>query len=114
MPYARSAISKCRPYWLLLAPRLRGTAAPHPLQGPGDADQALGKIGIDAPVAHSVGMGKRITSHHRTNPEMRAWNFARADILRCLEGSPERSTERTPCTGIDPGTRRTSTLNAPR
>ena len=41
----------------------------------------------------------------------RAWNFARADILRCREGSPERSTERTPCTGIDPGTRRTSTLN---
>src|ERR1700693_4399800 len=43
----------------------------------------------------------------------RAWNFARGDILRCLEGSPERSTERTPCTGIDPSTRRTSLERAP-
>lgn len=40
------------------------------IQRPGDADQALGKIGIDAPVAHSVGIGQRITSHRRTNPEM--------------------------------------------
>src|SRR5437660_839565 len=38
----------------------------------------------------------------------RAWNFVRAGILRCPEGSPEKSTVRRPCTGIDPGTRRTS------
>jgi hypothetical protein len=37
---------------------------------PGDADQALGEIGIDAPVAHGVGMGQRVASHRRTNPEM--------------------------------------------
>jgi hypothetical protein len=30
----------------------------------------LGKIGIDAPVAHSVGIGQRITSRRRRNPEM--------------------------------------------
>jgi hypothetical protein len=29
------------------------------IQRPGDADQALRKIGIDAPVAHSVGIGQR-------------------------------------------------------
>ena len=40
------------------------------IQRPGDADQALGKIGIDAPVAHRVGIGQRITSHRRTDPEM--------------------------------------------
>ncbi len=40
------------------------------VQRPGDADQALGKIGIDAPVAHRVGIGQRIASHRRTNPEM--------------------------------------------
>ena len=40
------------------------------IQRPGDADQALGEIGVDAPVAHSVGIGQRIASHRRTNPEM--------------------------------------------
>src|SRR5882762_597914 len=40
------------------------------IQRPGNADQALGKIGIDAPVAHSVGIGQRIAGHCRTNPEM--------------------------------------------
>src|SRR5208337_3144986 len=40
------------------------------IQRSGDADQALGKIGIDAPVAHSIGIGQRITSHRRTNPKM--------------------------------------------
>src|SRR5467141_2260557 len=40
------------------------------IQRPGDTDQALGKIGIDAPVADSVGIGQRIASHCRTNPEM--------------------------------------------
>src|SRR5206468_10551959 len=40
------------------------------IQRPGDADQALGKISIDAPVAHRVGIGQRIASHRRTNPEM--------------------------------------------
>src|ERR1019366_7125776 len=37
-----------------------------------------------------------------------AWNFVHAGILRCPEGSPDRSTVRRPCTGTDPGTRRTS------
>jgi len=40
------------------------------IQRPGDADQALGKIGIDAPVAYRVGIGQSIASHRRTNPEM--------------------------------------------
>src|SRR5437899_3366394 len=40
------------------------------IQAPGDADQALGKIGIDAPVARGIGMGQRVASHGRTNPEM--------------------------------------------
>src|SRR6266403_5062992 len=40
------------------------------LQAPGDADQALGEIGVDAPVAHGVGIGQRVASHRRPNPEM--------------------------------------------
>src|SRR5215472_9922236 len=40
------------------------------IQRSGDADQALGKIGIDAPVAYRVGIGQGIASHRRTNPEM--------------------------------------------
>src|SRR6266849_4438366 len=39
-------------------------------QTPGDADQALGEIGVDAPVAHSIGMGQRIARHGRTNSEV--------------------------------------------
>jgi hypothetical protein len=40
------------------------------IQPPGDADQALGEIGVDAPVAHGVGIGQRVASHRRPNPEM--------------------------------------------
>ena len=48
------------------------------IQRPSDAEQALGKIGIDAPVAYSVGIGQRITSHRRTNPEMITLGILRA------------------------------------
>src|SRR5713226_6742456 len=40
------------------------------VQTPGDTDQTLGEIGVDAPVAHGVGMGQRIASHRRTNSEV--------------------------------------------
>src|ERR1700746_137280 len=40
------------------------------IQKPGDTDQPLGEIRVDAPVAHGVGIGQRIASHRRTNPEM--------------------------------------------
>ena len=40
------------------------------LQRPGDTDQALGEIGVDAPVARGIGIGQRIASHRRANPEM--------------------------------------------
>src|SRR5438445_2297562 len=61
------------------------------IQRPGDADQALGKIGIDAPVAHSVGIGQRIASHRRTNPEMIELGTLRAqayfDVSKALPKS---------------------------
>jgi hypothetical protein len=57
------------------------------IQRPGDADQALGKIGIDAPVAYSVSIGQRITSHP-TNPEMIKFGTLRAqtyfDVSKAL------------------------------
>src|SRR5260221_5190322 len=40
------------------------------IQRPGDTDQALGKIGIDAPVTDSVGIGQPTASHCRTYPHM--------------------------------------------
>src|SRR6516225_8348265 len=40
------------------------------IQPPCNADQALGEIGVDAPVTHGIGIGQRIASHRRTNPEM--------------------------------------------
>src|ERR1700688_590186 len=39
------------------------------IQRSGDADQALGKIGIDVPVAHSVGIGQRMTHGGRWSTE---------------------------------------------
>src|ERR1019366_8394921 len=40
------------------------------IQTPGDADQALSEIGVDTPVARGVGIGQRVASHGRTNPEV--------------------------------------------
>src|ERR1019366_1447178 len=40
------------------------------IQTPGDADQALSEIGVDAPVAHGVGIGQGVASHRRTNSEV--------------------------------------------
>ena len=35
------------------------------IQRPGDADQALGEVGVDAPVARCVGVGQRVARHRR-------------------------------------------------
>ena len=40
------------------------------IQKPGDTDQPLGEIRVDAPAAHGVGISQRIAGHRRTNPEM--------------------------------------------
>jgi len=40
------------------------------IQRPGDADQALGEVGVDAPVAHRVRIGQCIARHRRANPEV--------------------------------------------
>jgi hypothetical protein len=64
------------------------------VQQPGDADQALGEIGIDAPVAHSVGIGQGITNHRRTNPEMIELGTLRAqtyfDVSKALPKGQQR------------------------
>src|SRR5207237_10694149 len=56
-----------------------------------DDDQALGKIVIDAPVAHSLGMGQRIASHRGTNPKMIELGTLRAqayfDVSKALPKS---------------------------
>ena len=40
------------------------------IQSPGDADQALGKVGVDAPVAHRVGIGQGVARHRRAQAQM--------------------------------------------
>ena len=35
-----------------------------------DADQALGEVGVDAPVAHVVGIGQRIARHRGANAQV--------------------------------------------
>src|ERR1017187_1172035 len=40
------------------------------IQRSSDADQALSEIGVDAPVAHGIGIGQRIARHGRTNSEV--------------------------------------------
>jgi hypothetical protein len=40
------------------------------IQRPRDADEALREIGVDAPVAHGVGVGERIACNHRSKTEV--------------------------------------------
>ena len=84
------------------------------VQGPRDANQDLGEIGIDPPVAvtrwrrpvWSASPGSGI-------PCGRAWRRANAGTLRCRAGFRGRSAGQTPCIGTDPS-RRSRTIGDPR
>ena len=58
------------------------------IQWPSDADQALGEVGVDAPIAHGVGIGQRVARHRRAHAEVVELGLLRAqarlDVAQAL------------------------------
>jgi len=78
-----------------------------PQQTTGDPDERLREVGVDAPVAHFVGVGQRATQNSALDAHVVdfACLLARACTLRCRASSHDKSVARKPRTGIARGTR---------